>query len=423
MICVGEQKSTTENEAINPFYNLVGPDGLKEKVISWIRNVSSCAKAGDRIIIILIGHGQPNTANVVLNSRAGQEYLTKTEISASLQNLPSGVRVMLVNEACYSGAWAPIALDAGARQDIIVKAASPVGEPSFNFQSKSGQPRCSLFACAYVEELNTYPEGKIAQHCSRIKEEMKHVAPTQPTTGSTFLPSSRSLWSYSVSHFVLTPSIASAIMNIASEGSRHEELLRTGANARTLWARLRRSTQADQGLANADTGQGHLDMQLLSIQTYLDELSDRAFEEPYSGLAFACKTVLNGKGGEVLKGKCVNTIIWQETQKILAKGIIDSLIDNDHIMRPVDFPTAMELNIDKSFMAHLWTQFGTISEFENMQYANEEADCLPVYYPDAAQWVLRVLEYNNSLSSSAFNLDKVQEAVTDYLRHPSAILN
>lgn len=98
-------------EATNPFYRLVGAEGLKEPIIRWIRNVSHRAKAGDRIIIVLIGHGQTDTANVVLNSRYGKKYLTKTEISASLSTLPDNVLIMLVNEACFSGSWAPIAID------------------------------------------------------------------------------------------------------------------------------------------------------------------------------------------------------------------------------------------------------------------------------------------------------------------------
>jgi hypothetical protein len=118
-------------EAANPFYHLVnGADqGLKETIVNWIRNVSDRVKAGDRIIIILIGHGQADSASVVLNSRVGKEYLTKTEISTSLSALPPLVRVILVNEACYSGTWATVAIDTSAGRDVLVEAASMISQP------------------------------------------------------------------------------------------------------------------------------------------------------------------------------------------------------------------------------------------------------------------------------------------------------
>lgn len=59
-----------ENEARNPFCNLVGPEGLKEPLIGFAMRLDSRAKVGDRIIIILVGHGQAGTANAILNSRA-----------------------------------------------------------------------------------------------------------------------------------------------------------------------------------------------------------------------------------------------------------------------------------------------------------------------------------------------------------------
>lgn len=54
-------------EAVNPFYHLVGEEGLKKRVIDWIENVADLAKAGDRIVIILICHGVDDSA-VSLNS-------------------------------------------------------------------------------------------------------------------------------------------------------------------------------------------------------------------------------------------------------------------------------------------------------------------------------------------------------------------
>lgn len=46
-----------------------------------------------------------------------------------------------------------IAINADASQDILVKVASPISGPSYNFYSILGKYCCSLFACAFVKEL------------------------------------------------------------------------------------------------------------------------------------------------------------------------------------------------------------------------------------------------------------------------------
>lgn len=76
-----------------------------------------CLHAGDGIIIVLVGHGQKSYANINPNLQRGLEYLTKTDVPASLCSLPPNVRVLLASEACYSGSWETITSDAGARRD------------------------------------------------------------------------------------------------------------------------------------------------------------------------------------------------------------------------------------------------------------------------------------------------------------------
>jgi hypothetical protein len=66
-------------------------------------------------------------------------------------------------------------------------------------------------------------------------------------------------------------------------------------------------------------------------------------------------------------------------------------------------------------MAFLWSKFGVMKELENMQFASDDADCIPIYYPDAVQWVLRVLAHNKELSPT-LDLDEAGAAVIDYLR-------
>jgi hypothetical protein len=90
--------------------------------------------------------------------------------------------------------------------------------------------------------------------------------------------------------------------------------------------------------------------------------------------------------------------------------VINFLLEKDLISEPVDYRRVMSFSVDISFMALLRTKFRTIREFEQMQHPNDEL-CLPVYFPDAAQWILRVIAYNRESYPSTFSLPNVQAAV------------
>jgi hypothetical protein len=89
-----------------------------------------------------------------------KEYLSKSEFNVALTGLASGTRVLLVNEAYYSGTWSTLAPDTPGKE-VLVEAASPIGGVSYNFRSSSETTRCSLFAAAFVQELTVSPEGNI----------------------------------------------------------------------------------------------------------------------------------------------------------------------------------------------------------------------------------------------------------------------
>lgn len=106
-------------EAQTPFYPLAGQEGLKYNALRWIRDVFHCLHAGDRVIIVLVGHGQKGYGNIILNSQRGLEYLTKAELTASTSRLPPNVRVLLASEAYYSGYSTTITSDAGTSHEML----------------------------------------------------------------------------------------------------------------------------------------------------------------------------------------------------------------------------------------------------------------------------------------------------------------
>ena len=185
-------------------------------------------------------------------------------------------------------------------------------------------------------------------------------------------------------------------------------LLKVRAKSRTVWKR-----RGGVGVGQANSDQS--DMQLAEIDQYRQDLGSRASSEPYSGLATACSLVLDGKGCPSLRSLCLNTISWQTVQFMIAASVIDFLLEKDLLFRPVDYATAMELSVDRLFMEDLWGKFGKIKGFEDIQTPTDDS-CLPVYFPDAAQWILRVIAYNRGLHPSLFSLDEVEAAVRSHLQ-------
>lgn len=160
-----------EAAAPNQFYRMAGPNGLKQEVLAWIRNTAGNVHTGDRMTIILLGHGDEE-GGLKVTTRGRNEVLGKSEVVAALSRLPQNVRVLIMVEACYSGSWGCIASQqqAGAN-DTLIEAAGRSDEKSENWYSGSWTFRCSLFGMAWLREITTHPEGRITQHISRIKEE------------------------------------------------------------------------------------------------------------------------------------------------------------------------------------------------------------------------------------------------------------
>ncbi|KAJ6109426.1 hypothetical protein N7486_001661 [Penicillium sp. IBT 16267x] len=73
----------------------------------------------------------------------------------TLAVLPPNVRLLIVNEACYSGTLDTIAPDIGAQRDVLVETAATLGEQSWSYKSGSGRNRCTLFGAAFVEDYHS----------------------------------------------------------------------------------------------------------------------------------------------------------------------------------------------------------------------------------------------------------------------------
>lgn len=77
----GRKKVYDKPEAENSFYQLAGPNGFKHDVFDSVSNVAAGLSPGDRVIIILICHGQGQNKTVSFTTRGRNEYLAPKSCS------------------------------------------------------------------------------------------------------------------------------------------------------------------------------------------------------------------------------------------------------------------------------------------------------------------------------------------------------
>ncbi|KAJ5607869.1 hypothetical protein N7537_004488 [Penicillium hordei] len=416
------------DEATRPFYQLEA-HGIKSHIMCWIRDVSGNVRPGDRIIIVLIGHGSHQESAVTLHCQRGPtQYLSKAEMVAALSVLPPKVRLLVVNGACYSGTWTTIAHDIGTQQgsqrDVLIETAATIGEKSWAYVSGSGRDRCSLFGAAFIEEITTYPESRISLYRNRIVDEMLYIRPNQETSTPLTIPSTRALLSHNISHFILSPKIETAIRDVPFSQKRHEDFLQSRASARSVWRRLRHwvglerePTQALVGDSPTKDGTA-TDMRDVVIENYMKDLGRLKSAINYSTLATACQLVLEGCGPPDLKDQTIATISWQAAQMQRVDQLLENLISQRLIIEVVDIELATQALSDHADDI-------VLPLAKSLMYDdNRHLICLVnppdkghvgVFFEDAQDWLIDVLAYNWLIYPDVFNLDRVVNEVFAFL--------
>ncbi|CAG8183130.1 unnamed protein product [Penicillium nalgiovense] len=410
-------------EAIAPFYQLE-THGIKPHIMNWIGNISGRVGPSDRIIIILIGHGHAkNHAVTLYPQHAEREFLSKAEMIAALSVLPPNVRLLIVNEACYSGSWATIAPDLGPQRDVLIETAATVGEKSWADSSGSGRNRCSLFGAAFVEEITTHPEGQIFRHRRRIVDEMLYVGPNQKTSTPLVIASTGALLSHNMSHFILTPKIATAIINVASTQHRHETLLQSRTSARTFGGRLRRSVGVEREPAQALGGESPVkygtgtDMKDAVISSYLEDLGPLKSAIGNSALVAASQIALEGRlGPSELKDQVIATISWQETQMQRVGQLLEYLAQQRLVADLVDVEIAKQALADhgEHIVKPLVERFIEGDKLRCLENPPAKG-YVGVHFDEANSWLVNILAYNRLMYPHDFDLDRVVEEVLRFL--------
>ena len=366
----GEVQVYDGAEDTTPFYR-VDTHAIKKHVMNWVGNVSDRISSGDRIIIVLIGHGQFQTGAVTLRPQHGtKEYLAKAELIAALNTIPPNVRLLVVNAACYSG--------------------------------------------AFVEEITTYPEGRISRYRSRIVDEILYIRPEQDSSTPVIIPSARGLNSTNISHSILSPTFTTAITNTSSEQHRHEDLLHSRSSAR-FWGRLRRLTGFERRPAQTFSDTTTIDMKATVIANYLEDLGSKRAAIGNNPIVNACQWALEGRGPPDLKDKVVSTIEWQARQMQRVSDLLEDLAQKEIITDMFDSEKARAVLGDQ-FEDNLQAVGDKFDNklFNNMTDPPKDGRHVRIYFDGAEVWLLNILAYNRLVYPN-FDLSRVAKEVNRVL--------
>lgn len=259
---------------------------------------------------------------------------------------------------------------------------------------------------------------------------MESVPEGQETSRPAITMGARTLLSYNISHFVLPPNIARAIINAATERNPQEDVLRYQARPRETWGVLGPRGQSVQGPANnaankadlsdttgSDADAKDFDMDLFLLKKYLDGLGSLSQEHNRSALANMCQYVLGGEGAEHnFKKRTVKMIVWQELQLYHVKELITHLVAGDHIAYNVNQEARKSLvGYIQDVVVPIVRRFHQVPEIEYLQSPTWEDGYLDVFFEDAFMHLVRVIACNQLLRPSHFDLDSI-ETVIDFLR-------
>lgn len=408
-----------QEAAHNRFYRIASNQGLKRDIFRWIGNVCNIVRPGDRIITIFLAHGRDDTHGLKLMTGRQTEWLVPEEIVTAFSTLPPNVRLLVVNEGCYSGPWSEIAQAfTNNGQDVLVAAARG-DEKSYNYFSPSGKRRCSMFATAWIRELETYPEGQIAQHHQRIKEEMEFVPPHQETNMPVTSTNRRNLAFRNISHSILSPNIALAIMNSATNQQRHENTIRTRSNARTFWASLRRFPMGGPGAANSASDDS--DMEVVLMKNYLIDLGTQAQAQDKSSLATACEVALEGGGQKLnLQKRAVKTILWQQLQMEYIGTMLQDLFDRNligYLFGVDEAKKALRSHREQGYQPPKFARLSNTTVISNLIAPLWEDGFIDVTFNDGVSWLMDTLACNQLLLPSNFDTEQIEPVILDFLRN------
>jgi hypothetical protein len=138
------------------FYVQHDPSILGDAFLEAVRTTSANAMPGERILVIIVAHGQRYTGDIYLglnSEKSKRRTVSRLEVEASLAYAPNGVQITIISTACFSGLW--ILPLQNPLQEASILAATTDEAPSFSspLSNDSGFMRGGFFSDAISQEF------------------------------------------------------------------------------------------------------------------------------------------------------------------------------------------------------------------------------------------------------------------------------
>lgn len=199
-----------------------------------------------------------------------------------------------------------------------------------------------------------------------------------------------------------------AIESVPAPQKRHEDRLTGFQFARGMW-RLMRAAAPQPATANADfTGR--------IVQEQMESMiaDNSAFSGSGTGLYSACQLIKRKEAPFDLQEKVIQTIIWQKQAILGAVSVTEMLAEKRLIESPIAQEDAKMMAVDSSSLTKVAQKGSSMEAFRALEFA-PEPQCLGIYYPDPASWIIKIIAINLSQQAESYDFMKVLESVKEYL--------
>lgn len=152
------------------------------------------------------------------------------------------------------------------------------------------------------------------------------------------------------------------------------------------------------------------------VQEQMDSMiaDNSAFSGSGTGFYSACQLIKRKEAPLDLQEKVIQTIIWQKQVNLVAVSVIEMLAEKQLIESPIAQKDAQMIAIDSSLLIQVAQKGSSMKAFRALEFA-PEPQCLSIYYPDPASWIIKIIAINLYQQEESYDLIKVLESVKEYL--------
>lgn len=83
------------------------------------------------------------------------------------------------------------------------------------------------------------------------------------------------------------------------------------------------------------------------------------------------------------------------------------------IERPIAQEDAQMINIDGSLLTEIAQKGSSIEAFRTLEFA-PEPQCLGIYYPDSASWIIKIIAINLHQQEESYDVMEVLRSIKEY---------